>query len=57
MKKTKKAYREYLNNKYGHEIDKRGSLRGASKRLYGDYLYAADKEMFDICYKEWLGQF
>jgi len=56
MKKTKKAFRQLLNeedlkhkdgnwkhNRY-HQI----------KRLYGDYLYYQDRVMFDVFYEEWL---
>lgn len=54
MKQTKKAFREALNEKYGFDIDRRGSLTGARTRKYGDWLYSADKEVFDITYKIWI---
>ena len=52
--KTKKEFREFLNCKYGMSVDKRGSLRGAKVRMYGDWLYSADKEVFDMTYLQWL---
>ncbi len=56
MKKTKKEFKEYLNNKYGfvesntlwHKNAK------AKSRLYGDYLYDSDREYFNMHYIEWL---
>lgn len=53
-KTTKSAFISYLNEKYGYSMDKRGVLRGASKRLYGDWLYSADREYFNLAYKSWL---
>ena len=45
-----KAYREHLNQKHGF-ADERWGLRGkygAQKRLYGDYLYNQDRDMFMV---------
>lgn len=46
---TLKAFRELLNRRYGFtdmRFGSRGSF-GASKRLYGDYLYRQDRDMFN----------
>jgi hypothetical protein len=55
MKKTKKAFREYLNSickDYRHsEPSKR---YGNRKRLYGDYLYYQDKYLFNSDYQRWV---
>ncbi len=62
-KKTKKAFREYLNQQ---NLDRRQSapeyinpdykngIRGQRTRLYGDYLYSADREMFNVEYHKWV---
>lgn len=55
MKKTKKAFREFLNNKYGIDTTSRMARNQVAKtRKYGDYLYSADKGMFDYEYSRWL---
>lgn len=51
---TKKAFEDLLNQKYGYMVDKRGILKGASKRLYGTYFRTADREVFNIWYKKYL---
>ncbi len=57
-KKTKKAFKEFLNKKYPFNKNDTGKGKNgrykSTKRAYGDYLYSADKEMFDIDYEEWL---
>ena len=58
MKRTKKEFKEYLNKNYPFNPDdtgkgEKGRYR-ATKRGYGDYLYSADKEMFDHDYQKWL---
>lgn len=53
-KLTKKAFREHLNAQpeLNSRQDKRGGLTGARTRLYGDWLYSADKPMFDELYRQ-----
>lgn len=57
-KKTKKEFRKFLNKQ--HPFNKNDTGKGKNgrykptKRGYGDYLYFADREMFDVSYKEWL---
>ena len=54
---TKKQYRNILN-----EQDKAARVQAVNsnskfrptKRLYGDYLYSQDREMFDVQYKEYI---
>lgn len=43
-----KRFREFLNREYGFTDERWGSRGsfGAQTRLYGDYLYAQDREMF-----------
>ncbi len=60
--KTKKAFREYLNEQ---ELAHRASapehvntqykngVRGQRVRLYGDYLYSQDREMFNVEFANW----
>ncbi len=55
---TKKEYREHLNKLHG--IDKTG--KGTNNkfkprtRLYGDYLWYQDREMFDVSYIEYINE-
>lgn len=64
MKRTKKAFREYLNqqNQMVNEVRgenilwKHTGTRGQRTRLYGDYLYQADREMFNAEYQKWITQ-
>jgi len=59
---TKKAFKEFLNNGFGmdgetgHTVNHSGghSFKGQQKRQYGDYLYSADKGMFDYYYDMWV---
>jgi hypothetical protein len=53
---TKKDYKEYLNATHGVSDYKQalGVMRSAYKRNYGDYIYAADKEMFCVCMQEFV---
>lgn len=58
-KPTKAAYRRLLNRLY--PFDKRknvytGNVRGASKRPYGDYLYAQDPEQFEVDFQAWIAK-
>lgn len=49
-----KRFREHLNREgaiVGAWTNKR---RGQKTRLYGDYLYAQDREMFMVHMAEWL---
>lgn len=52
---TKKAFREILNSDEILNVtpDRRGGLTGARTRGYGDWLYSADKGMFDYLYAVW----
>jgi hypothetical protein len=54
---TRKQYREKLNREIGLP-DGRGKGKNGrykpSKRLYGDYLYHQDREMFEVEYKEYI---
>jgi hypothetical protein len=52
---TKKAFREFLNREYP-EPDHREGRYHQRTRPYGDYLYAQDREKFDVEYTEWLAQ-
>lgn len=60
MKLTKKAFREHLNqqdleSKRLAKDDAGYGPKGRqkpTKRLYGDYLYAQDRGMFDHYYQE-----
>ncbi len=51
-KPTKKAFREHLNKVHPLPLHRNGPYHQRT-RAYGDYLYAQDKERFDIEYKEW----
>lgn len=54
-KLTKKAFEEYLNQKYGVDTQKWGNGNYAARvKPYGTYLRSQDKEMFNIQYEEWL---
>jgi hypothetical protein len=56
MKKTKKQYKELLNQKYGFvESNTHWSKKAKARdRLYGDYVYNSDREYFDVHYQIWL---
>lgn len=44
-----RAYREHLNKVHGTERDYTNEHKtGNTKRAYGDYLYAQDREMFMV---------
>lgn len=46
-RKTIQAFREHLNKEHGFAVLKNGRAKtGARIRLYGDYLYAQDRELF-----------
>jgi hypothetical protein len=51
-----KAYREYLNEQHGYNTDGGQYINkhspGARTRLYGDYLYSQDREMFIVSMME-----
>jgi hypothetical protein len=56
---TKKAFREHLNKSYPFNPAKNnthGRNPGARKRAYGDYLYAQDREQFNVEYTEWVAK-
>ncbi|MFK5173360.1 hypothetical protein ACI3QN_12675, partial [Propionibacterium freudenreichii] len=57
-RKLIKAFREHLNQKYGHSNERHGSsghVRYAARtRLYGDYLYHTDRGMFNNSLSETL---
>lgn len=54
---TKKAFREYLNTLNSPAVNPWRNGRYAQRtRLYGDYLYAQDREMFDFEYDAWLAK-
>lgn len=51
-----KEFREMVNQKYGF-TDERWGARGAFgavKRLYGDYLYNRDRDIFNDMYRRFL---
>lgn len=55
--KTKKAFREYLNQQDLESRNPRNHKHNRyhqRTRLYGDYLYNQDKVMFDVNYQEWV---
>lgn len=58
--KTRADYRRYLNALYPNASEVSG--KGANgryrptKRAYGDYLYAQDREMFEVNYQEWINR-
>jgi hypothetical protein len=54
-KPTKKEFIQYLNKSVGYNWKATGKYK-ATKRMYGDYIYSADKDMFDMQYKEYLKQ-
>lgn len=43
---ARKAFREYLNRVYAGSLFRNGIYQ-QTKRPYGDYLYAQDREKFD----------
>lgn len=48
-----KAFREYLNDRFPPETGRwRNRVFVQRKRLYGDYLYAQDRALFDECLKQ-----
>ena len=52
MKLTKKAFKEYLNEKFKDPTYRNGKFKQL-KRPYGDYLYSQDREQFDMEYEIW----
>ncbi len=52
MKKTKKAFKEVLNNWYYGFRHKQGAYH-QRVRLYGDYLYSQDRVLFDLYFNKW----
>ncbi len=52
INKTKKAFREYLNQKE-NAIKHKHHRYNQRIRPYGDYLYRQDKIKFDGLYQEW----
>lgn len=60
---SKKAFREYLNSldhlgnhRSEHTHNGRRHIFGQRTRKYGDYLYAQDREKFNVDYEEWLAE-
>jgi hypothetical protein len=56
---TKKAFREHLNTMCPFnraENNTHGQNPGPKKRAYGDYLYAQDREQFDVEYMKWVAK-
>lgn len=52
---TVKRFREHLNRQFANSpLWKHHGNRGQRKQPYGDYLYAADREMFMHELAEWL---
>lgn len=53
---TKAAFKGYLNARedLNRTPDRRGGLTGARTRLYGDWLYSADRDMFNWMYAYWI---
>ena len=51
---TRKEYRQYLNQTIG--LDKQGkgtrNIYKPRTRLYGDYLFHQDRDMFEASYQE-----
>ncbi len=52
MKITKKMFRELLNEQFGFKNWKHNRYQN-TKRPYGDYLYAQDRDMFNVNFAEW----
>ncbi len=50
-KLTKKAFREYLNSLGG--ANHRNGMYQQRTRPYGEYLYAQDRDKFNVDYEEW----
>ncbi len=55
---TKKMFREHLNARYPvpearGTVNAAGPVYGPTKRPYGDYLYAQDRDKFDLEFEEW----
>lgn len=53
-KATKRQFRQVLNDLHGDSVDQRGGLTGARTQQYGDWLYRADRGMFDHLYARYL---
>lgn len=52
---TKKAFKKVLNEKYGEAKEEGWNRKSGPKtRLYGDWLYSADKGMFDMLYHQYI---
>jgi hypothetical protein len=56
MKKTKKAFREYLNQVTKSDPNFKHNQYGQRVREYGDYIYSQDKVLFNVMYQEWLSE-
>jgi hypothetical protein len=51
---TKKAFREFLNREHATSPKHRHARFQQRTRPYGDYLYAQDREMFNVEYADWV---
>lgn len=53
---TKKEYREYLNETIGLDDQGKGTNNRYKprSRLYGDYLWHQDRDMFEASYQEYI---
>lgn len=56
IKKSKKAFREYLNKEFSMAKGFKWKHNQFHQRTreYGDYLYNQDRVMFNVNYEEWL---
>jgi NADH:ubiquinone oxidoreductase subunit len=50
---TKKAFREHLNKVHENTPNHRNGAYRQRTRPYGDYLYAQDRDKFNVEYEEW----
>lgn len=50
---TKKAFREFLNREHVGDSKHKHDRFQQRTRSYGDYLYAQDREKFNVEYAEW----
>jgi hypothetical protein len=53
---TRKQFRKLLNEKIGFDNSGKGinNRYKPNKRLYGDYLWHQDREMFEVTYQEYI---
>lgn len=51
---TKKTFREELNRDCSGTTNHRHGKFAQRTRPYGDYLYAQDREKFNVDYAEWI---